>query len=322
MTGGIQTQVGANFAPAVAGDFADANPRSTVLAGPGGLVCGAPGVFVGRFAWAVNPDDADGAPAIVQSFGVGVPAGFVHRDQQALITAYLDASSMLVRQGFGITLFTAGSFWVKNDGATNAVPPINGVVQKVYAKLSTGQVAFAATGSPPSSASATGTIAPATGSFTGSIADDVLTLTAIGSGVPVVGGILSGTNVATGTQIVSQLTGTVGSTGTYIVSIPGQTVASTTISETYGIFTAVSGLTGLFTVGSILSGAGGGGVTAGTTITSFGTGTGGLGTYNVQTTQTVTSTAIAGTTYVETKWIAASGGLPGQLVKITSHLQG
>lgn len=317
MAGGIQTQVNAALAPAVAGDFADANPRVTVLAGPGGLVAGALGATTARFAWAVNPDDADGAPAIVNSFGNGVPTGFVHRDQTGLIVNFLDDASMVVRQGFAITLFSSGSFWVKNDGAGQAQPGM-----KAYAQLSTGKIAFAATATPPSSAAATGTIAAATGSFTGSIADDILTITAVGSGVAVVGGLLSGTGVATGTRIVSQVSGTVGGVGIYIVSIAGQSVASTTISETYGTFTAVSGLSGLFVVGSVLSGAGGGGVTAGSTITAFGTGTGGLGTYIVDTTQTVTSTAIAGTTYVETKFFCRSTGAAGELVKMSSYLLG
>lgn len=314
MAGGIQTQVGAALAPAVEGDFADANRRNSVLAGPGGLVAGPAGVTVGRFAWTVNPDDSDGSPAIVNSFGTGLPAGFVHREQQGLITAFLADAGMVVPSGFAMTLFLSGSFWVKNAGAGLAQPNM-----KAYAKLSTGQVAFAVTGAPPSSAVATGTVAANTGSFTGSIADALMTITAVGSGTLVVGGLLSGTNVATGTRMVSQVSGTPGGIGTYIVNIAGQTVASTAISETYGTFTAVSGLTGLFTVGSVLSGAG---VTAGTTITALGTGTGGLGTYIVDTTQTVGSTAITGTTYVETKWIAASTGNAGELVKLTTHLQG
>lgn len=314
MAGGIQTQVGAALAPAVEGDFADANRRNSVLAGPFGLVAGVAGVTVGRFAWTVNPDDADGSPAIVNSFGTGLPAGFVHREQQGLITAFLADAGMVVPQGFAMTLFLSGSFWVKNAGAGLAQPNM-----KAYAKLSTGQVAFAVTGAPPSSAVATGTIAANTGSFTGSIADALLTITAVGSGTLVVGGLLSGTNVATGTRMVSQVSGTPGGVGVYIVNIAGQTVASTAISETYGTFTAASGLTGLFTVGSVLSGAG---VTAGTTITAFGTGTGGLGTYIVDTTQTAGSASITGTTYVETKWIAASTGNAGELVKLTTHLQG
>ena len=157
---GFQTQVNLQPAPAVAGDFASANPRWNVLAGPGGLVAGALGVSVGRFAWV---DPANGQT--VNNFGTGAPSGFVHREQQALITTYLAESSMLVRQGFDVTLMNGGDFWVKNDGA-NAVT----VGMKAYANYLTGKVSFGATGSPPQAASVTASIAAGAGSVTGSIA--------------------------------------------------------------------------------------------------------------------------------------------------------
>lgn len=314
MAGGFQTQVNTQPAPALAGDFADHNPRVSVAAGPGGLVAGASGVTVGRFAWWSNSaQDGDTAPAVVNNFGFGAPAGFVARHQQALITTYLSDASMVIAAGYPLTLYSAGAFWVKNDGSGQV-----GLGQKAYANYADGKVTFAATGS-AATASATGSIAANTGSFTGSIAGNVLTITAVGSGTVVVGGILSGTGVATGTQVVSQISGTAGGVGTYAVNIGEQTVASTTISETYGTFTAASALSGTFVVGGILSGTG---VTAGTKITALGTGTGGLGTYIVDLTQTASSTTITGTTNYETKFIAMSTGLAGELVKISSHLLG
>ena len=51
---------------------------------------------------------------------------------------------------------------------------------------------------------------------------------------------------------------------------------------------------GVVRVGYVISGTG---VTAGTTVTALGTGTGGTGTYTVSTSQTVSSTTITGTTY-------------------------
>lgn len=312
---GFQSQVNTVPAPGVVGDFASGNPRATVLAGPGGLVAGVSGAYVGRFAWAVNPDDADGAPAYVNSYGTGAVTGFVHREQQALITVYLDEATLLVPAGFPITLFDAGDFWVKNDGATTAYPG-----QKAYANFADGKATFAATGSVTTGGSATGTIAAGTASVTGSISDDTLTVTVVGSGVLYPGGTLSGTNVASGTKIVRQLTGTAGGVGTYAVSIAGQSATSTTISETYGLFTAASGLTGVFGVGDILTGSG---VTSGTTISALGTGTGGLGTYIVDPTQTVGSTAISvAAINVETKWYARSTALAGEIVKISSYALG
>lgn len=318
-TGGFQTQVTDQPAPAVAGDFASTNPYFTYDAGPGGLVAGAPnGVVIGRFAWVFPPVDPNGTGKIVQNSGAGAVAGFVHRAQQGLIVNYLQFAGMVIQPGFQMGLMTGGDFWVVNDGATEAL-----VGQKAYANFADGKVSFAASGSPPGGASATGSsIDPETFSVTGSIDDDVLTVTAVGSGTIVNGATISGTGIASGTKIVSQLSGTAGGVGTYTVSIPEQSVDSTTVSGTYGLFT-VGTATGTFGVGDVLSGSGGGGVTAGTVITQLLSGAGGSGsTFAVDPTQTVTSSTIAATTSVETKWYARSSGLAGELVKISDHPTG
>lgn len=74
-----------------------------------------------------------------------------------------------------------------------------------------------------------------------------------------------------------------------LVNRPTATVTGS-ISGTTLTVTAVS--SGLLRVGFIISGTG---VTAGTTITAYGTGTGGNGTYTVSASQTVSSTTITGT---------------------------
>lgn len=311
MSGGFQQQAYNQPAVAVAGDFASNNQYWTYDAGPGALVAGAGGITIGRFAWTVPPQDPDGTNGIAQSFGAGPVAGFVHREQQGLNTTFLSNAGMSIPKGFMVTLMTGGDFWCVNDGAAQAVPGL-----KAYADLATGKVSFAATASPTVGATATGSIAASTGSFTGSISGNVLTITAVGSGVVVAGGTLSGTNVASGTKVTSQLTGAAGGIGTYEVSIAEQTVASTTISETYGTFTAASALTGTFGVGNVLTGTG---ISVPTTITQLGTGTGGLGTYVVDVNTVVSSTTISATSNVETKWIAMSSGLAGELVKISAH---
>ena len=79
---GFQTQVQAQQAPAVAGDFASANPRAAVVSPEGGFVAGAAGVTVGRFAWI----QADGVTVL--NTGTGKPDGFIHREQQAFITVF------------------------------------------------------------------------------------------------------------------------------------------------------------------------------------------------------------------------------------------
>lgn len=318
--GDFPSQVGVQPAPAVAGDFASANPRFSLMAGPGALVAGPAGVTIGKFAW-TSPSsvDADGAPAVVNSFGNGSVSGFVGRNQQGLIVTYLAASGMQIQAGFEMFLYNGGDFWAKNDGSAQALPG-----QKAFAKLADGSVLFAAAGSVPASATVTGSIGPQTNAFTGSISGNVLAVTAVSAGTLVPGTTLTGTaGVATGTKITSQLSGTIGGVGTYALNIPEQTVPSGPITGTYGLLTVASVSSGTLGVGDVLSGTGGGGVTAGSAITQLGTGAGGTGTYIVDPTQTVAvGTVITAALAVETKWYAYSSGLAGELVKMSDHPPG
>lgn len=114
----FQDQVNLTPALAVAGDFASANPRASVLAGEGGLVAGAGGVTVGSFAWV----GADGKTVLSNDSGSdAAPSGFVHREQQALITAYLAESGNVVPEGLGVTLHNEGDFWALLTGPNAAV---------------------------------------------------------------------------------------------------------------------------------------------------------------------------------------------------------
>ncbi len=316
---GFQTQVNTVQAPGVEGDFASVNPRSTVLAGSGGIVAGALGLLAGRFAWlSYSAVDANGAPAVANNFGAGIPAGFFRRDQQAVIgtTDWLAGATMRTPAGFPVTLFDLGDFWVKNNGSTAAVPG-----QKCFADTADGSASFAAAGATSTSASVTGSIAAKSSTLTGSIAGNVLTVTAA-SGDPLVpGAILTGTagdGITTGTQVVSQLSGTTGGIGTYAVSIPDQTIPSGPITGTYGLLTVSAVGSGALEVGDVLAGTGGGGVTASTQITGLGTGTGGTGTYYVSPSQTVTSTTITASNKIETKWYCRTAGQVGDIVKIST----
>lgn len=321
-----QSQVNVQPAPGIVGDFCSANPRFSVLAGPGGLVAGPLGAYVGRFAWtSSSQQDADSAPAAVNNFGSGLVAGFIHREQQGLITDYLQIASLLVPAGFPITVMDGGDFWAINDGAAAAFPGM-----KAYAKYADGKVTFAATGA-PGTASATGSIAAGAGaSATGTIVGNLFTATAALTGTFVAGGVLTGTGVATGTAIVNQVLPlasgeALGGLGRYNVSLGNQNVVSTTISETWGVFTAASALSGTFGVGDTLTGPGGSSdpVATGTYIVAQLTGTaGGLGTYLVNLTQTSTSATVTAGTSIETKWYARSAGAVGELVKISSQPQG
>jgi len=131
---GFQTTVNLQQAPAVAGDFATANPRASFPAGEGQYVAGASGVTVGRFAW------IDATLGTVSNTGTGKPDGFIHREQQALITTYLAESSNLVPQGFPVTVMRTGDYWATSTVAAATKG------QKAFAKLSDGTIQPGAAG--------------------------------------------------------------------------------------------------------------------------------------------------------------------------------
>jgi len=322
------SQVNVQPAPAVAGDFASTNPRAAVLAGPGGLVTGPAGVTVGRFAWATDLQiDADSAPASVSNFGTNLPTGFVHREQQGLITTFLAESSMVIPQGFPVTLMNAGDFWAINAGATTALPGMY-----AFANFADGRLTFAAgtqatigTGNAALAAALTGSIGAGTTSFTGSITGGVLTVT--GSIVPangiVIGGTITGGTIVAGTQIIGQLTGSAGGVGTYAVNIAEQTViAGTAITETFATLNVSAVTSGTLGVGDIIVNVGGTATAVGTTITALGTGSGGAGTYTLNITQSMGASSFTAQVNVQTKFVCMSQGLAGELVKISSWVFG
>lgn len=134
MTAGFQRTVNLQQAAAVAGDFASANPRASVVAHEGTLVAGSAGVTVGRFAWATSA-------GLVSNAGSGKPTGFVSRQQGvALITAYLAETSNLIVQGYEVTLMKAGDFWATNTVATAVVG------NKVFASNTDGTIQGGAAG--------------------------------------------------------------------------------------------------------------------------------------------------------------------------------
>lgn len=307
----FQTQVNTVQAPAVAGDFCDANPRATVDAGPGGLVAGPLGISVARFVWA-DPTflDPENAPTVVNNYGNGVPVGFVHRDQQALITQYLSSASNVIPHGFGVTAFRKGGFWVTNAGTGYAQRG-----QKAYAKFADGSVRFGAAGA-PTTAGVTGAIAPKSSTITGSILGNVMTVTAAADDPIVVGSLVAGVGVNGSPRIVSQLSGTDHGVGTYALDIGEQNVApGTSLTATYGLLTVSAVASGTIAIGGVVAGAG---VTNGTSVRALGTGVGNIGTYYVDVTQTVNSEALTITQDVETDWQAVSSGGVGEIVKMTN----
>jgi hypothetical protein len=309
---GFQTTVGVQPAPAVEGDWATANPnRMSVLAGAGGLVSGKDGLYIGRFAWiSYRGVDSDNAPAVANSYGSGPPAGLVHREVGlGLITTFLAEGGMWIPSGLAVSVFNNCDIWVRNKGGIYAQ-----VGMKAYADVTSGLASFGATAS-PTTAAGTASVAAGTGSATASITGNIMTVTGTVTGQFYPGATLSGTGVATGTKIAAQLTsteagGALAGKGTYSVTIPDQTVASTTISATYGIMTMTVGSA---TVGDPIAGAN---VTVGSGVTALGVGAN-AGKYIVDPTQTAASAAVTVGSTVETPWYACSAGAVNELVKIS-----
>lgn len=319
-----QSQVNVLQAPAVEGDFCDANPRWTVDAGQFGIVAGASGLTAGRFAWLTYPGDNDGTPIIANNFGYGLPAGIVHREQQGLITTYLASSGMLQPLGFEATLYNGGGFWLKT---TNSA-----LYQwKAYAKYADGTVRFGVTGAPTAGTGGTGSsiAANATATATGTIANGLLTLSSALVGLFVAGATITGTGIPgvanAGVAIVSQVTPLLageatGGLGRYIISDNTFSVTTAeTITAAYGVLTVAGGSPAGFAVNTLVNGTG---VVANTFITQLGTGIGGAGTYYVNNNTVVSSTTITPYSDIETKWFAASQGQTGDLVKTSSHAYG
>ncbi len=320
MSGAFQTSTNSVQAPGIAGDFASANPRHSALSSQDynvtGFVAGPNGLTIGLFAW------LDPTYRLASNSGPGQPVGFVHRNAEALITTYLTAFGLTIPSGFPAgNIFTDGDFFVVNNGTTLATPGM-----KAYANNGTGVATFALTGSPTTGGTSTAsTIAAETNGATGTITDNVFTAVSGLSGTLVPGTVLSGTGVASGTVIVSQLTPllageTTGGLGRYYVSPREQTVASTAITGTYGLLTVGGTVVAGYGVGNTLTSSVSGFV-AGSTIAALGTGTGGAGTYYTQT-QTVGSGIIDTVTNTETSWYCRSFGAPGEVVKITTTARG
>jgi hypothetical protein len=131
---GFQTQVNQYPAIGIAGDYASANPRAAYPSPEGGFVAGAGGVTVGRFVWV----QADGFTVL--NTGTGAPDGFIHREQQALITTYLAESGLVIPAGFPVTVMRTGDYLATATvaGATRG--------QKAFAKLADGTMQAAAAG--------------------------------------------------------------------------------------------------------------------------------------------------------------------------------
>jgi hypothetical protein len=127
-------------------------------------------------------------------------------------------------------------------------------------------------------------------SYTGNFSGIIVT-TAISAGTIRPGQLITGPGVQAGTYVVSNISGTGTSSASQWTVNNSQSVASTVVTATPILLTA-SSVTGTISYKMVVVG----GVSAGTYITGFGTGSGGAGTYYVTLTSAVASpTAMTGT---------------------------
>jgi hypothetical protein len=189
---GFQTFVNRELPPGAAGDWAGANIRASVPVGPWALVAPPSGTNVGVIAW------ADPTAGICSNYyRPNSFAGFIHREQQALITSFLGIATQQIPGGEMVTALSRGDFWGIFTGGCS-------VGQKVYANPTTGALTGNATGN-----SVAGAVTAATLSSAG-----LLTVATI-TGTPLaVGQIITGVGVPAGSYIASLGTGT-GGAGTY-----------------------------------------------------------------------------------------------------------
>lgn len=295
MQGDFQSTVNDVQAPGVEGDFASTNPFSSVLAGPGKLVAPAGGARVGSFLW-VGPTGQ-----VSQSFVAGWQIGYLLRNEQALITEFLGSYTMIVPQGFPITLVNSGDFWARfTAGAT--------VGNNVYAD-------------PDNGAPLAGATAPALGTGTATAGSTVtatvvnlsttLSVTAVTHGIvsdgDAVADSTTGANIPAGTKIVAQLTGIAGGVGTYEMSAAatagavGDTVVTT---SSFMLVTAIAN--GAFTPGDTFTGTD---VAAGTAVVSQALPFKGVASLATTTALTVTSVQ-PGTDLLRKGAVVVAAGVP------------
>lgn len=248
-----------------------------------------------------NPDPASDSPVagVARVGGSGLFAGILVNSKESFLAGTTTggplAASLAIADYQPGELLTMGHVWGTLPGAAHVgdlvtYDPLTGALNSI----------------------------PPTAAFTASIAAggaataDVLTVTAVTAGGYLgIGSIIAGVGVPVGTSIISLGTGK-GNTGTYNISTINQlTVSSEAMTAPNLPEPAFSGTatfaTTVMTVASVVSGAlrigsqvFGVGVPANTTIASLGTGVGGTGTYNLNTTPGTITPAIAVTSPANT----------------------
>ena len=287
LIGSFQTRVNLYNPLGVEGDFASANPRASLLTNDGGsLIAGPDGVTIGQFAWV----SADGRTVTNQGQYPAQPDGFVHRDQQGLLTQYLQAAGMLIPPGFPVTLMRAGDFLDKNAGPSSITRQ-----STLYASYLDGSLTTAAgtAGSVTATLGSTNTASlGATFTAAASVASNQLVVTAV-TGILSVGDTVSGSGITGGQTITAGPAA--GGAGTYTLSA----VATCTGGPVtcFGPTIKVTAVSTYISVGDVV--AGGSGFPVGATITAQLSGTtGGVGVYSISAPGTAYTASATGVTTV------------------------
>jgi hypothetical protein len=336
LIGSFQTRVNLYNPIGVPGDFASANPRATVLTPNGGsLVAGPAGVQIGKFAWI----GADGRTVSNSGQYPVTPDGFVHRDQQGLLTEYLQAAGSIIPPGFPVTLHVAGDFLARNAGPSSiarrtalyvsyldgSVGTAAGTAGSVTATLgSTNTASLGSTNTAALGSTSTGTAVVSN--------SDQITLSSV-TGLVSIGDVVSGVGITPGTTILAFVSGTNGGAGVYQLSA-ANTAASATITS-FGTTVRVTVSTGLISIGDTISG--GAGFPVGATVSAFVSGTlGGIGIYTISapgTAYTASSTGVttfgsvvkvtAVSTYISVgDTITGGAGFPSAATTVTGLVSG
>lgn len=213
---GFQTFTNRELPIGVPGDWNGANIRANVPVGPWSLVAPPSGVNVGVIAW------ADPAAGIASNYyRPNAFSGFIHRQQQALITGFLAIATANIPSGEMVAAMAQGDWLGIFTGGCS-------VGQKVYANPTTGALTGAATGNSLTITGATITLTTA----------GLMTVAGTPSGTIAIGQIVVAAGVPPGTYIASLGSGT-GGTGTYNVAnldgTPLAAVAGGTAVTIYGV---------------------------------------------------------------------------------------
>jgi len=294
LIGSFQTRVNLQNPLGVEGDSVSANPSASALTTDGGaLIAGPSGVAIGQFAWI----GADGRTVSNSGQYPALPDGFVHRDQQGLLTQYLQAAGSIIPPGFPVTLMRQGDFLDKNTGPSSITR-----YSTLYASYIDGslQTAAATAGSVTATLGSTNTASlGATFTAAASVASNQLVVTAV-TGLISVGDTVSGSGITGGQTILSGPVG--GGAGTYTLSAVATCTGGTVTC--FGNVVNVTAVSTYISVGDSITHAS---YPASNTITGQTSGTtGSTGVY---------TTAVRGTAYVAS---AASVLTFGYTVEVTA----